>query len=419
MSNLPRDNKTFFGIEDDTWTALAIWAIIGLRGFNANINHLMYYFIDKLVSWDSFIVVSIISCFMVIGTATAIKKMKRRETLLVGLVVLLYFLSFLLSENARRILKGTYFSTVIIYGVCGIICISRFTNWEKFIKVSMPMTIIGNISFFTLAILALSGKLVVGYMNFSYYNLIFVISSLWLAIHKKNIIMWIAGIAGVIILIFTGCRGALMCALIYVLLEFLLSKKMKPLAKVGFFAAITLLYFNLENIMLWLDGNIKELGYSSRTIDKFFEGTLQDDSGREMIFGHAMDLARERPLLGYGMGGSSIPLFERVNGYAAEIGQGVYSHNLFIELILHFGFFLGGAMCICLIIYTIRAFIKGRTANNYNVIFLMFSLTIPKLMISSVYLAEPDFFVFLGLLLNLCSRAYQTNEHQLSRNFNV
>ena len=414
MSSLYRDNRTFFGVKDDIWTALAIWAIIGLRGISGNINRILFYITDIPISVDSVILYGITYCLILLGTAAALKKLERREFLLLGTVIFLWFLSFLLSEDARRMLKGTYFSSVLIYGGCGIICISHFKNWEMFIKISVPFTIIGLFTFFLLAGLSISGIAFTGYMNFSYENLVFVISAFWIAIHKRNLLMWIAAPVGVIILIFTGCRGAVLCVFVYIILEFLLSKNIHIVSKVLFFSVLTLIFFNLENLMMGLDRYIKQFGYSSRTIEMFFEGTLQDDSGRTTIFEYAWELIKEKPVLGYGMAGSAVPLFEKIEGFTPTGGQGAYSHNLFLELMLHFGVFLGGSICVWLIVYTVRAYIKCKKTHSYNIIFLFFSITIPKLMVSSIYLAEPEFFVFLGLILNLCYYSAEQQENMVS-----
>ena len=416
MSRLSVSNRTFFGIEDDTWTALAIWAIIGLRGISGNINRILFYVFEEQISIDTILMGMIMVVFIFLGTMVAMKKLERRDFLLVMTITVLWFLSFLLSEDARRMLKGTYFSSVLIYGGCGIICISHFKDWDKFIKISLPFTIIGLTTFFLLAGLSISGIAFTGYMNFSYENLVFVISAFWIAIHKRNLLMWIAAPVGVIILIFTGCRGAVLCVFVYIILEFLLSKNIHIVSKVLFFSVLTLIFFNLENLMMGLDRYIKQFGYSSRTIEMFFEGTLQDDSGRTTIFEYAWELIKEKPVLGYGMAGSSVPLFEKIEGFTPTGGQGAYSHNLFLELMLHFGIFLGGSICVWLIVYTVRAYIKCKKTHSYNIIFLFFSITIPKLMLSSIYLSEPEFFVFLGLILNLCYETYEHKQKQLSKN---
>ena len=74
MATLYRDNRTFFGIEDETWITLAIWAIIAMDGISYNVNRIFNFYIEKSVIWDSAIFTTLSVIFILLGTASAIKK---------------------------------------------------------------------------------------------------------------------------------------------------------------------------------------------------------------------------------------------------------------------------------------------------------------------------------------------------------
>lgn len=410
MAELYRTNRTFFGVHDDTWTALAIWAIIGLKGITYNVNRIINVILNASVAWDSAILGMFSALFILLGTVAALKKMQRREFLLIVFIGMSWFLSFVLNEDARTLLSGSFFSPVLIYGFCGIICISHFTDWKKFQTISVPFTILGLITFFVLSFLNINGDITdqreLGYMSFSYQNLPFVISAFWLAIHRKSIGFWIIAPISMIVLLVTGSRGAFLCVLVYLLLELVLSKKTHIAIKIICFLLAFLVFFNIEPLMVELDGVLKGYGYHSRTVEKFFEGTFQDDSGRGDVFKYSWEIVLEHPIFGCGMAGSMPLLYEKVNGIRPIGAQGAYSHNLFIELFMHYGIFLGAFICIWILYHIFRAFIRSRNKNVYNILFVFFSLTIPKLMITSTYLSEPEFFILLGLMLNLSYENY-------------
>ncbi len=410
MAELYREKRTFFGVHDETWTALALWAIIGLRGISYNVNRIFNTVLENPVVWDSAIIGILTAFFMLLGTATALKKLQRREFLLVVFITMAWFLSYILNEDCRRLLSGSFFSPVLIYGSCGIICISHFTDWKKFQSVSMPFTMLGLLTFFILSYLNINGDITdqmgIGYMSFSYNNLVFVISAFWLAIHKKNIMFWGIAPVAMVILMVTGSRGALLCVLVYLLLELMLSKNTNIAVKLLFFVIAALVFFNIEFIMGKIATVLDEYGYHSRTVEKFFEGTLQDDSGRGDILKCSWEVVLENPIFGYGMAGSMPMLFEKINGIKPIGTQGTYAHNLFMDLLMHFGIFLGGFICIWLIYHLIKAYLKSRSKKVYNILFVFASLTLPKLMITGTYLYDPEFFILLGLILNLSYENY-------------
>lgn len=405
MAELYRNNRTFFSIHDETWTALALWAIIGLPGINYNINRIFNVILENPVTWDSLIVGLISAVFILLGTVTALKKLQRREFLLIVFIEMAWFLSYILNEDCRRLLSGSFFAAVFVYGPCGIVCISHFKDWKKFQTVGIPFVVLGLVTFFITSYMNVNGEIqsfiAIEYMAFSYHNLIYVIAAFWIAIHRKNALFWLIAPISLIVLMITGSRGAFLCVLVYLLLELLLSKKTHIAVKLLFIVVAALIFFNMEFIMLEIDTALKEYGYHSRTVEKFFEGTLQEDSGRGEIFKHSWQILWERPVTGYGMAGSMPVLFERINGIKAMGTQGTYSHNLFIELLMHFGVFLGGFICIWIVYHLVCAFFRSRNKNTYNILFLFAALVLPKLMVTGTYLTESNFFIFLGLLLNL------------------
>lgn len=400
VASLYRENKTFFNVEDDTWTTLALWTILCYQGLLDTVNRLINFILNKEVIWDTAILGGVASIFIILGTVSAIKKSNRREWVLIGILVILWTLNFFINDKSRMVFQMYYFKPVMIDGVCGIICIANYSNWEKFKKIGSWFVIPGSVLFFIVTILNISGDIDVGYMATSYNVLPIVVGVFWLAINRKNIILWFFAIVGTIAILLTGCRGAFVCICVYFTLEIIFNKKIKWFMKVVFLIAIVLLVGNLNNIMTGLDSYLKAYDYESRTIGKFIEGTIEDDSGRSTIKQEALEVINEHLIFGCGMGGSSYYLFEKMMGITPTGMQHTYAHNLFLDLWMDFGVFMGSGISILLFLGIIIAYVKKRKFGELGILFFFVSIIIPKLLLSSNYLKESSFFLLIGLLFN-------------------
>lgn len=401
MASLYRDDRTFFGVKDDTWTALALWAIMSYTGIISGINRLINLWTERPTSIDTLIVAAIFSILVMLGTLTAVKKMQRKEFLLAVLVVAAWIISFLLDENARSLLKLYYFKPVLLDGVCGIICISRFRDWEKFRRIGYFFVIFGLTLFLVNAGYIVDSKINENYMSFSYNYLTFVIACYWMAIHKNNIFLWVLAVLSTFVIVIAGCRGAIVCVGVYIFCELLLNKKVHKILKALIILALVLVFFNLENIMVNLDDMLSEYGYESRTIELFFEGDMQNDSGRSKYSDAAVKVIENNPILGCGMAGSSYHLFVALHDMKPVGIVRQYSHNLFLDIYMDYGILLGTVLIIWLLIQLVLAYIRSRGTYSQTVLFMLMAAILPKLMLSSTYVGEPLFFMLLGLLINI------------------
>ncbi len=401
MAELYRDNRTFFGVEDDTWIALAIWAILTQIGFLNLINGLVESITIKNIWWDTAIVRAIFLAFILVGTMSAIKRMERRIFILIVLVVFFWIISFSTNENARQLLKLYYFESVMVYGVCGMLCMGHFNNWERFIKIGRYFIFLGLVLFIPLTIQIVNGNSEQNYMSFSYNCIVFVVGAWWVGIRRKNILMFVLGGLSTIMIVIGGCRGAVVCIAAYVVMEFVLNKKIHIAAKIAFVLAVIALYLNLENLVLGLDRILRNFDYNSRTVKMFLEGTLESDSGRSRIFDSAMEIIKNSPVIGRGMAGASRFLFLELYEVEPYLIQHIYSHNLFLEMWMEYGVILGTFFIGWIFTNIITACLKNRHSGKDCMLYFLVAITLPKLMVTSTYISETPFFVLLALLVNL------------------
>lgn len=133
-----------------------------------------------------------------------------------------------------------------------------------------------------------------------------------------------------------------------------------------------------------LEGSIDILenhGISSRTLNMASSGNLDDDSGRLHLFRISIEMIKEKPILGWGIGGECYHIAQSLGHPEADVGH--TSHNGVLQAMVQFGF-LGGLLFTFLLIYPI--FCVKRLKNEYlkNIIPVLFcAYIVPAVTISS------------------------------------
>ncbi len=154
---------------------------------------------------------------------------------------------------------------------------------------------------------------------------------------------------------------------------------------------ISLLLFILsDGFLAVLSALSGALGIESRTLTSLLSGTLDDSNGRDVIYGMAIDLIREGGPFGHG-----------VYGERTTVGQSFvwgYSHNIFLEIYVAFGY-LGGTVLSGLLIGGIVLTFLGCKSARDQVIFGTFLVCSLKLLISDSFWYYPLFWAFLAIMV--------------------
>lgn len=133
---------------------------------------------------------------------------------------------------------------------------------------------------------------------------------------------------------------------------------------------------------------------NSRTMFLLREGELiSHDSGREEnVYSVVLPKIMESPIVGWGLGGDRYFL------------DGSYSHNIFIEVFIHYGIFVGTALFLWLLFYCIRMFFSSRTKHipgEREMFVMMFLYGFVPMLVSGSYLTNFSFAIFIGYLISL------------------
>ena len=301
------------------------------------------------------------------------------------LVISLFAISYLMDNAELSLLLDNAVWAILICVPLGVYAYSikhKEVFYNMFLKSSFAMTIM-------LAFVFLFPPKDSYYsMSFSYALLVPTIFHLneWLESRKKMyLIVSLIEIAGLTIY---GSRGALISLSFFFMLKFILSEK-NLIEKIGTILmtsfAIIIFYLNFDEIGTFLLQCLADKGYYSRSLTLLFSNRITYDSGRFEIFKYYLDLAAQKPLLGWGVLGGWVK-------------KGSGPHNMIIEIILAFGIIIGGIISFILCLLQLRVFfVKDKSTRDLLLIYM--SICIVLFFVSGNFLQKPDFFIFLGLVL--------------------
>lgn len=220
-------------------------------------------------------------------------------------------------------------------------------------------------------------------------------------ITKKNKLWTIVAIVMMIEMMAIGSRGAFILSLVYLLYTLFWGKIPLPRMLIYLFLIIVIYLLFYESFLDLLSNLFRSIGIRSRTLNLIrSEELIAYDAGRSVITQNTMQLINQRPLFGYGV-------------WVDRQYFGTYCHNVFLELILDYGF-IGFFLIMIVFAYKqIKIFFKIPSGHK-TLYIMMLSLLIP-LLVSSSYLTSFNVGMFLGFsyLLSEMNQKRVFQEYQL------
>lgn len=154
-----------------------------------------------------------------------------------------------------------------------------------------------------------------------------------------------------------------------------------------------LVYINYNVLLGGLVTLLRTLGLESRTITAVLSGTAADSSGREEIYRVAIDMIKNGGPFGWGVYGDRY-VISRVIRWAIW----GYCHNLFLEIMVSFGYFLGTLICV-LIIKSIFELYSYCDNEDRQVVFITFLVASFKLILSNSFWYTAAFWAIYALAI--------------------
>ena len=222
---------------------------------------------------------------------------------------------------------------------------------------------------------------------------------IYYAHHHSKLLNWVLVAVSILLLFSYGTRGAIICVIVFsaVLLVYRISKirsaagKMFLILLIAAFVAVCFFTDFIYQVMFWLSEVFESIGLSTRIFEMFLEESIVDDSGRGSIAAKVLQGVSENALFGYGVMGDR----NFTSGYA---------HNILYELWCSFGVILGTLMFVAVVAIPLYAIIKTKNTKEKLFIWMLLSITIVKLFMSSSYLYETNLFLMIGYSLAVIRR---------------
>lgn len=204
----------------------------------------------------------------------------------------------------------------------------------------------------------------------------------------KEKIRWViipilVGLFGILIY---GSRGTMIGFLLGICFLILTynNGRMKMRNYISLFLGIGIGIFLLSDAGLRIISDLlRNMGVSSRFIDSLvdfsFNNFEETSNGRWVIWTTVINMIKNGPFYGYGVFG------ERNTVYALGMKWG-YSHNIFLELLVSFGWLIGSIIIIVLIIGMVRFFIKVKDKNEKLLFVIFLTLSFELLLSNTLWL---------------------------------
>lgn len=331
---------------------------------------------------------------------TVFTRNRRKLLLSYAFFISIYSISFLLitirGESSDVMIRGSAFLTLAWWIPLGVFASSVYDKsilYEVFLKAS----------YFILGLLAvmfiyhpISEDGVADYNMFFGFNMLlptlFHINELFK--RKKFYFFLLVFIEFMMILIYAnrGCLLPIAFIVVYKLI-FENSKKTTILLPIIIVMAgvIGLMW---EQIIGGLASLLEGFGFSSRTLWYITFGELTDSSGRDDIWKHSIEMIKEHPILGWGLGGEFYHL-AALDG-TTIVDNSATPHNGVLQNLVNFGVFFGTIATI----FIIRPYFKLRCIkdNYYHDLVLIFGSAIIAIFYSaSGFFTNPMVALFLYL----------------------
>lgn len=325
--------------------------------------------------------------------------------LIVISIISVYIVNYLIFVNNRpfiftEILDGVYNPTyrLFFYALPLLVLALKIFDYDTLYKIiykySVINTSVGVITYIVVVVFQ-GGK--IEYMTFS-YNLLFGLSiCTYHAFENKSRLSQFLALAGVLVLLFGGARGALVTFLTFLLLYSIFLRKNRLNYKSLFlssFLGMVLIYtyLNFESIVRSLMVFGSDFGINSRTLSQIAEGSFLESYGRTNIREVLIAGITDSPITGYGLWGDRFVTLNYGHGKAS------YAHNIFLEIVTQFGVILGIFLIITLLWLIIKKVYHNDRSYYFVILFCVIPSGLIKLFFSGSYLNEPYFFFLIGLL---------------------
>jgi hypothetical protein len=334
------------------------------------------------------------------------KKINFKNLLIIVFILLSFLYSFLNNLTSNYVI-GEVFINFLLYSLPVFIIVIVQSNSATFFKyifyssIIIFLSILLEILFFNL----------IETISLQYYSQTFSYLALFPAIINLNIIFerknfnfmsLVIGVLSVIMIYFFGARGPLLIVFIFIYFRITLKlfKYKKNLMLVVFFIVTFFMVTNVNQFLNSISEILIFFNFDSRLLDYIRNFQLFSFESREGLYTLAIQIIEKNLIFGIGLGADRIYILDLLNIYDLNSIMGLYSHNIFLEIMLSFGLIFGVLFILFFFIRLIYIFKNHYQNLNGEITLILLSLGFLPLLISGSFINSPLFFALIAFLLS-------------------
>ena len=308
---------------------------------------------------------------------------------LFGLLIVLiaYVYSYIIGASLSDMQTWAFstFTVCVPIAVCASLIDNKQVFYKLLLKFSIPISVV-------LLISVLGAKNSTYSMHFSYGILVMILLHFSEYDRTKKKTLLIISIVEFTFMLLFGSRGAIICVVFYLIIKIMDADediKIKLIRAVLLTVVAGLAYYFYNDFSSLILTALRKQGIYSRSINLLFSGNfVSHDSGRNALWAVVIDLIKEKPIWGWGIGGA-------MNRMPYN-----YPHQLFLDLFLTFGIPIGLFVGIIFTLQILKVFVLHKSIDKY-LMMIFGSVSFVSLMFSGSVYSSYYFSIFLGLSFSL------------------
>lgn len=398
--NNTRSIKGFLGVSKSLWRDSRTWLVL----LAITEKNLFRYFmlVLNIITGSEGLGVVLLHVSYIILIALCLKKGSRfygGDILIMALVVFAILLTWIIyPNNIEKYMFGEqqFWATVFPlfrYFIVGLFLIPNEETFCLLGKVSCVSIFVE--SLFVYFILAGSDLQNQDDMSRAYFMLLNVMLVINYAFDRRTLVGIVISVVGMVLLLSMGTRGPIMIVLAFIAAKIFQMSTSK--GRRGVIVAVVLVLMWFVNSPYWdfflllLQNVLSSLGMSTRVIDFTIQGeTLTYYSERDEIAQLVISKIKERPIEGWGV-------------YGEWQFVGWSAHNMFLEILDHYGVILGGLIILWMVYIAIKAFFIAKSVPARGLVLLLVCFVFVRGIFGGGFLTFPTF-LLIGYCLQVCRK---------------
>ncbi len=231
------------------------------------------------------------------------------------------------------------------------------------------------------------------YQTAAYSIIVGLLSTYYLALRNKKKIDIFLSILGTLILMICGSRGIFVSLIFFWSIYFISQTNNKQKITIMVSMAILFSFFSFQQIIAPIAAVAESFGFSTHLTDALAQGAVFEDENRELLYTGFWALIWQEPL-GYGIMGDRY-----ISYYTGIFWKPIYPHNIFLELMVDFGYVIGIVLSALLVYYIAKNLLFCKNTKYMMVLLILTSTSLIKLLFASSFWIDQMFFMLIGALV--------------------